>query len=424
MSLKLRIFILVVMVCGLAVGQNDVQLRLKTMESNGVPYFYNNDIEITVQDWLKNENESTSIFYGRLQYYEASIDRIAQKYGLPWFVKFIPAGTSGFEPRYRDESGAAGMWPLAYTIGKKYDLRETALFDERRDPLKSSEAACQYLHDLYHIYGDWLKVITAFRIGPIRLNQVIHGLNGDLDFNHIYDALEPEERLPVIQFYAALIVLHHAKQYGIKPFKVEMQDAVVVESVPTVLPFKVLNENVGVGLSDLRSLNPEFRADMVPYFGTPCNFRLPAVYASIYQSKKDSLIYWIGNKQGFIPIIKTDTIAVVEGDSSINLVVAKGDQSVTDSAGVTPPVPKTILTTPADKKIWVYYRVKSGDAVYTLSDIFDCTPEQLKSWNRVSGNNLQVGASLKFYVLASKKGYYLKLNSLTTAQKRNIAGVD
>jgi LysM repeat protein len=181
---------------------------------------------------------------------------------------------------------------------------------------------------------------------------------------------------------------------------------------------------VGVGLSDLRSLNPEFRADMVPYFGTPCNFRLPAVYASIYQSKKDSLIYWIGNKQGFIPIIKTDTIAVVEGDSSINLVVAKGDQSVTDSAGVTPPVPKTILTTPADKKIWVYYRVKSGDAVYTLSDIFDCTPEQLKSWNRVSGNNLQVGASLKFYVLASKKGYYLKLNSLTTAQKRNIAGVD
>ena len=56
MSLKLRIFILVVMVCGLAVGQNDVQLRLKTMESNGVPYFYNNDIEITVQDLLKNEN--------------------------------------------------------------------------------------------------------------------------------------------------------------------------------------------------------------------------------------------------------------------------------------------------------------------------------------------------------------------------------
>jgi len=106
------------------------------------------------------------------------------------------------------------------------------------------------------------------------------------------------------------------------------------------------------------------------------------------------------------------------------LLVARGDQSVIDSAGVTPPVPKTILTTPADKKIWVYYRVKSGDAVYTLSDIFDCTPEQLKSWNHVAGNNLSVGSSLKFYVLASRKGYYLKLNSLTIAQKRSIAGVD
>lgn len=424
MSLRIRVFILLVMFCGLAVGQNDVQLRIKTLEVRGLPYFYNNEIDQTIQDWLKNENESTSIFYGRLKYYGPQIDRLTVKYGLPWFLKYIPAGSSGYEPRYRDETGASGMWPLGYTIGKKYNLKQTALFDERRDPIKSSEAACLYLRDLYTIYGDWLKVITAFRIGPIRLNQVIHQLGGDLDFEHIYGALEPEERLPVIQFYSALVVLHHAQQYGIKSQDMEVIDAVAVESINTVVPFKVLNEKIGIGLRDLRSLNPEFRADMVPYFGTPCFFNLPPQYAQIYNFKKDSILYWITSRQGNIPIIKIDTISVVEGDSNVKVPIAKSDQSITDSAGVTPPVPKSILPTPTNARVWVYYRVKSGDAVYTLSDIFDCTPEQLQSWNHRAGNNLSVGASLKFYIPANRKAYYLKLNSLTIAQKRNIAGRD
>ena len=421
----MRIFALLLMVCGLGFGQNDVQLRLKTLEVRGLPYFYNNDIEQTIQDWLKNENESTSIFYGRLQYYGDRIDRVSVKYGLPWFVKYIPAGSSGYEPRYRDESGASGMWPLSYTMGKKYNLRQTALFDERRDPDKSTEAACLYLRDLYVIYGDWLKVITAFRIGPIRLNQVIHGLGGDLDFAHIYEALEPEERLPVIQFYAAVTVLHHAQQYGIRPQAVEQLDAVGVVSIPMVVPFAILNDKVGVGLSELRNLNPEFRADAVPFLGEPCTFKLPQKFASIYNSKKDSLPLWIINKPLVsMRIAKVDTVVVADGDSALSVTLSGDDRSVTDSAGVTPPLPKSIIASPADTKVWVYYRVKSGDAIYTLSDVFDCTPEQLKKWNHLQSNQLKVGASLKFYVPSKRKAYYLKLNSLTIAQKRNIAGND
>lgn len=425
MSLKMRIFIMLVMVCGLAWGQNDVQLRLKTLEVRGLPYFYNNDIEQTVQDWLQNENESTSIFYGRMQYYGEKIDRVAIKYGLPWFVKYIPAGNSGYEPRYRDEGGASGMWPLSYTMGKKYNLRQTALFDERRDPEKSTEAACLYLRDLYVIYGDWLKAITAFRIGPIRLNQVIHQLGGDLDFAKIYMALEAEERLPIIQFYAAVSVLHHAQQYGIKPQAVAPSDAVEVVSVQMVLPFAILSDKMGIGLSDLRNLNPEFRADAVPFLGEPCTFKLPKQFAEKYNAKKDSLPLWVNNRPLLnLRIAKLDTILVVDGDSSASIVLSGGDQSVTDSSGVTPPLPKSIVANYAEAKVWVYYRVKSGDAIYTLSDIFDCTPGQLKSWNHLNSNQLKLGGNLKFYVPSKRKAYYLKLNSLTIAQKRNIAGVD
>jgi LysM repeat protein len=123
-------------------------------------------------------------------------------------------------------------------------------------------------------------------------------------------------------------------------------------------------------------------------------------------------------------IVKVDSIAVGDGDSSVNVAIAKGDQSITDSVGITPPIPKTILQAPTDAKTWVYYKVKSGDAIYTLSDIFDCAPDQLKSWNRLNSNQLRIGATLKFYVPVKRKSYYLKLNSMTIAQKRNIAGAD
>jgi LysM repeat protein len=115
---------------------------------------------------------------------------------------------------------------------------------------------------------------------------------------------------------------------------------------------------------------------------------------------------------------------VGDGDTAVGVAISKSDQSITDSTGVTPPLPKNIGNTPTESKVWVYYKVKSGDAVYTLSDIFDCTPEQMKSWNHLHSNQLKVGALLKFYVPVKRKSYYLRLNSLTIAQKRNIAGND
>ena len=66
-NLKVRVLLALFFVWSWAFSQSDIQLKIKSLESKGLPYFYNNDIEQTVKDWLKNENQSTSIFLGRLQ---------------------------------------------------------------------------------------------------------------------------------------------------------------------------------------------------------------------------------------------------------------------------------------------------------------------------------------------------------------------
>jgi len=426
--LRVRVLVSLFFIWSWAFSQSDIQLKIKSLEQKGLPYFWNSEIELSIQDWLKNENQSTSIFLGRYQHYSKLIDPILTSKKLPWFLACMPAGSTGFEPRYRDEGGSSGMWPMGFTMGKKYGLKQTALFDERRDPLKSSQAALSYLNDLHIIYKDWLKAITAFRIGAIRMNQIIHELDGDLDFDRIYLMLEPEERIPIIQFYSAVVVLSYAKDFGIKPvFYNELASQQVI-SVGQPLPFSLLNERLGVGLMELRMLNPEFRADVIPYMGSNFVFRLPKEYVVRYNAMRDSIPGWLAVSSGSsvgvasrLPaiVIQEESVAMENRDTSETMEIASTDQSVVDAAGVTPPRPKT-----SEYKIWVYYRVKAGDAVYTLSDVFDCTPEQMKQWNRLRSNSLKVGATLKFYVPATKKSFYTKINAMSISQKRNLAAKD
>jgi len=426
--LRVRVLISLFFIWSWAFSQSDIQLKIKSLEQKGLPYFWNAEIELSIRDWLKNENQSTSIFLGRYQYYSAMINPILADKKLPWFLAYMPAGSTGFEPRYRDEGGSSGMWPMGFTMGKKYGLKQTALFDERRDPTKSSQAALSYLNDLHIIYKDWLKAITAFRIGAIRMNQIIHELDGELDFERIYLLLEPEERIPIIQFYSAVGVLHYAKDFGIKPLPFAELGSAQVLSVSEPVPFSLLNEKLGIGLMELRMLNPELRADVIPYMGSDFVFRLPKEYVSRYNSMRDSIPGWLhgfgSNDHGVVRRlpnveIKEEVVAMENKDTAVLMEIASNDQSVVDAVGITPPRPKT-----SEYKVWVYYRVKAGDAVYTLSDVFDCSPEQLKQWNRLRSNSLVVGTQLKFYVPATKKSFYTKINSMSISQKRNLAAKD
>ncbi len=416
MKLGLRFLILASLVwSGLGAQSVKVDKEIKKLETRGLPYFYNPEIEQYTQDWLMNENGGTSIVLGRYKYYNQQIEVVRRQLDLPWFISIIPAANTGFEPRFKDEIGTAGMWPLSYLMAKKYGLKQLALYDERRDPQTSTVAACKYLKDLYKIYGDWLKVITAFRIGPARLNQVIHEA-GTLNFNEIYEFLEPEERIPVIQFYAAAVALTYSQESGmIGEVSFSQAETDTVSSVNMVVPVKLIQDHFKVNIIEFRNLNPSLKADYIPYLGKPFVFKLPKKEARNFRMKKDSIMYWLTDK-AIEPMHYDTLVEVLENNDTVTIIKSK-EELEEEQQMVIPKIH-------SQKKVWVSYKIKKGDALFTLTDIFDCTPEQLRSWNRVKGNYLAVGKSLKFYVLAEKKAFYLNLNRLSIPEKRKVAEQD
>jgi LysM repeat protein len=70
----------------------------------------------------------------------------------------------------------------------------------------------------------------------------------------------------------------------------------------------------------------------------------------------------------------------------------------------------------------VYYKVKRGDAVYTITDVFDCNVADMRRWNNLNSRMVLIaGKRLKFYVPAQKKKYYQQIDRMTMAQKRERA---
>lgn len=381
---------------------------LQKYESRGLPKFRDAHIIGELSERLEDYNQTSGILASRYVKYRELIETERRKLQLPWFVGFLPAANTGFEPRYRNASGFAGMWPIPYLMGKKYGLTQTALYDERHDPLKGTQAACAYLKDLQNIYQDWLKTITAYSIGPARLNQVIHSTRS-LNFDTIYLALEPEERIPVIQFIAAAVSISEILEAEKSIPQESTIDKKSVKSIEQHIPFSLIIDRFGVSISELREVNPSLRTDMVPYMGTPFQFYLPASVVANYNASRDSLYTWLKGTPT-LEIQFDTTVQVFDGDTAI---VIETNQ----------PVEAPAIN--VNEKVWVYYTIKRGDALFTLTDIFDCETADIKRWNSINTKNFLIaGKRLKFYVPADKKKYYQQNDNLTLTQKRERAKSD
>jgi membrane-bound lytic murein transglycosylase D len=205
--------------------------------------------------------------------------------GLPEDLSYLPLIESAFSLKAYSRARAHGMWQFISSTGRYYGLEIGSLVDERRDPVRSTEAAVAYLSDLHDEFSDWYLALAAYNSGAGNVRRAIRR-SGSTDFWVLRRYLPRETRNYVPAFIASVIVAKHPGQYGFTEPHETPWDYDHIE-VPDALDLEFLASKSGIPLDDLRELNPAIRRDLTPARGTT-TLRLPPGTAADAQAVLDS----------------------------------------------------------------------------------------------------------------------------------------
>lgn len=228
---------------------------------------YNPIVKSYIERFTKNGRKQLTALLGLSSYYMPIFEQALEEAGLPLELKYLPVIESGLDPTATSRHGAAGLWQFIIGSAKGYGMEVNSLVDERRDPYVSTEKACQMLRDLYDTYGDWSLAIAAYNCGPGTVNKALVRAGGDIkghDFWSIYYYLPEETRGYVPMFIAANYAMTYYPEHDISP--VLITKPLITDTIHLSRPvhFNQISAVLDIPVEELRLLNPQFRADMIP----------------------------------------------------------------------------------------------------------------------------------------------------------------
>jgi membrane-bound lytic murein transglycosylase D len=128
-------------------------------------------------------SETGSRFYRRAMnrgsQYLPMIRSALKRKKLPLSLAYLPVIESGFNPTARSRASAVGMWQFMRGTARMYGLRVNRRVDERKDPIKSTIAAAEYLNDLLSMFGaeDPFLGISAFNAGEGKIFRALRKIS-------------------------------------------------------------------------------------------------------------------------------------------------------------------------------------------------------------------------------------------------------
>ncbi|MCM1005616.1 MAG: LysM peptidoglycan-binding domain-containing protein [Prevotella sp.] len=355
---------------------------------------FNQIVRDYIKRYTKQGREQVAAILGLSLYYTPIFEQALEQAGLPLELKYLPVIESALDPNAVSRSGAAGLWQLMIGTGKGLGLEINSLVDERRDPYLSSEKAASYLKDLYETYGDWSLAIAAYNCGPGAVNKALRRAGGDPkshDFWSIYKYLSPETRGYVPMFIAANYVMTYHKDHNISPVLATKPLVTDTVAVYNRLHFNQISEVLNIPVEELRILNPQFRADVIPAAtDRPYFLILPSQQVHAYiVSEKDIFAH---------EAEKYAHRETVEPGDNAPAVAYEPASSENDAAAEQEVAMVKRQAASANGKDALTHKVTSGETLASIAQQYGVKEGQIKEWNNLRRNAVRTGQQLKIYI--------------------------
>lgn len=319
---------------------------------------YNDIVKGYIHRYINPRYHTISRILGMSQYYFPIIESALLRENLPVELRALPIIESALSTTAVSPAGAVGLWQFMPTTAKSYGLEVNSLVDERRDPVRSTDAACRYLKDLYGIYQDWTLAIAAYNCGPGNVNKAI-ARSGGKTFWEIYDYLPRETRGYVPAFIGATYAYTYHQQHAIEPAEAPIPLSVDTIRVNRLMHLEQISSTIDLPLETLRLLNPQYKLDIIPATNKSYTLVLP----------QRNVMEYIAHEP---EIQAKDSMYLKEYINPANIDKKRQERSGT------------------------IYVVKRGDTLGAIARKFRVTTSQIMRWNHLrNANRLSIGQRLR-----------------------------
>jgi membrane-bound lytic murein transglycosylase D len=314
---------------------------------------HNRIVEAFINVYTERRRDVTSRVLGLAALYYPMFEEKLDQYNIPLELKHLAVVESALNPSARSRVGATGLWQFMYATGKMYGLQVDTYTDDRRDPLKSTIAACKYMLFLYGMYDDWNMVLAAYNSGPGNVNKAIRRSGGKRDYWEIRPYLPRETRGYVPAFIAVNYVMNYASDHNIYP----TMPAYLFAEVDTVhicreTSFNQIAKVTGMNVESLEALNPAMKRNIIPETEVCTPVYLPVEAVGKFLANVDSLYE--------MP------------EQAPQLVNGKIYEDVVET-----------------------HVVRSGEVLGVIAERYSVSTSALREWNNVRGNRIYPGQKLE-----------------------------
>lgn len=301
------------------------------------------------------DREFTTIVYShgkvflwlkRMERYFPWIEKKLAEEQLPDDLKYVAVAESDLMSSATSPAGAAGPWQFIRTTGSNYGLAQSNDLDERFDFEAATDGAFRYLRDLHELFQNWTLAIAAYNCGEKRVQDEMKRQKRP-DYYSL--KLPNETERYIFRILAIKEILSHPELYGYvlpkgagyPPLRMDRVSA----NLPFPIPIQAVAETAGISYREFKLLNPGLVSQYVP-----AGFR---------------------------------NLRVPEG---------KGVECLSRLEAIKEEYRPSVL----------YHKVAKGETLSAIALRYHVSEEQLKEWNKLQGNKVRIGQSLKVITRVQK----------------------
>ncbi len=443
---------------------HEIAIRMGEPRNFKLPKDFVKEIEYYIRRF-QNEPKYHEFFersLRRSRKYVPALRKYFVEKGFPEEIIYFAIVESGFNPVAYSRSHAAGMFQFIKSTGKGYGLKITRYHDERYSPIKAAIACREYLHDLQMELGSFTLALSSYNSGAGKTRRALRQLNDfrDRSFWAVREktkVLKHETREYIPQIFAAIVMAKpgNPEKFGFQDVPLPSGYGTVI--VPHPVKLKPLADAANIRVSDILQLNP----DLAP--GATSTPSRVLDYPLFVPSGKEKKIASAANKltKNKQQVVRTKNSSASSSGSTNNSSktyhkVQKGESLwlIARKYGVSVktlkkwnslrssqiyPGRKLVVYKPKKSTKKVYrasapspgsggngsvvaeqtiirgesfrYAVEPGNSLGKIATLFGVSAANIRQWNGLSGNAINVGQKLKIISNQNIKYYKYRVRS-------------